>query len=186
MALRPVDADRLALALADPQPGDEPRAEQKADEQSRGARRAGTEADVADKVEDPGEAELLGDQVEHDTPLTTRSTSLASPIEFDAFTRTPSPGLRACDSRSAASSTLSAKSTSTAPPSAFASGAISSPIKINRSTRALSTSAARAPWSASLCSPSSRMGPSTAMRRAASFSSPKLFSVAAIEAGLAL
>ena len=46
------------------------------------ARRAGAEADVADEVEDAGEAELLGDQVEHAGSFTTRSTSLASPIEL--------------------------------------------------------------------------------------------------------
>src|SRR4029078_8934765 len=44
------------------QVGDEPGAEQQADEQRRRARRAGAEADVADEVEDAGEAQLFGDQ----------------------------------------------------------------------------------------------------------------------------
>ena len=66
--------------------------EQKADEQRGRARRAGAEADVADEVEDAGEAELVGDHVEHGIPFTIRSTSLASPTELDALTSTASPG----------------------------------------------------------------------------------------------
>src|SRR6478735_2414489 len=37
-------------------------------------------------------SELFGNQVKHSTPPATRSTSLASPTELDAFTSTASPG----------------------------------------------------------------------------------------------
>src|SRR5437588_639377 len=100
MALRAVDADRLALALRYAQPANELGAEQQADEQSGRARRAGTKADVADEVQCAGKVELRGDQVEHarsPTAAATRSTSFASPTEFDALTSTASPG---CSSRS--------------------------------------------------------------------------------------
>src|SRR6185369_8092842 len=86
MALRPVGADRLALALAYAQPADELRPEQQTDDERGRARRPGAEADVADEVEEAGESELFGDHVEHATPPATRSTSFASPTEFDALT----------------------------------------------------------------------------------------------------
>src|SRR5439155_6114613 len=88
VALRTVGADRLTLALADPQPADEPRAEQQADQQRGRARRTGAEADVADEVERGGEAELGGDHIEHARPPLTRSTSLDSPTELLALTST--------------------------------------------------------------------------------------------------
>ena len=92
MALRPVLADRLALALRGAKPADELGSEQQPDKKRSGARGAGAEADVADEVEDAREAELLGDHVEHAIPFTTRSTSFASPTELDALTSTASPG----------------------------------------------------------------------------------------------
>src|SRR5687768_7320351 len=187
MTLRSVRADRLALALAGAQVRDEPRAEQQPDRQRGRARRAGAEADVADQVEQAGEAELFGDQVEHGcSPPDTRSTSLASPTELDALTSTASPGRASLSRISAASSTSAARSTATSPASASASGFISSPIRINRSTRASITAGASPACSESLWLPSSRIGPSTAMRRSTPSSEPRLFRVAAIDAGLAL
>src|SRR5262249_3398032 len=108
VALRPVGADRLTLALGRAQPADEPGAAQQADEPSGGAGLDGAEADVADEIEDAGEAELVGDYVEHvaRSPAT-RSTSLASPTELDAFTRTASPGWSLASSPAIASSTSS-------------------------------------------------------------------------------
>src|SRR5206468_6716434 len=136
VALRAVGADRLALALGRSQPADEPRAEHQADDERRRARRARTEADVADEVEDAGEAEPLGDHVEHAGSFTTCSTNLASPIELEALTSTASPGRSRCTSASVASSTVAARSTWISPPTALARSAISSPIRISRSTRA--------------------------------------------------
>jgi len=49
-----------------------------------------------------------------------------------------------------------------------------------------STAGASSACSRSACSPSSRIGPSTAIRRSTSLSEPRLFNVAAIDAGLAL
>src|SRR3954470_24364458 len=174
MALRAVGTDRLALALRRAEPADEPGPEQQPDDERGGARRARAEADVADQVEDAGEAELLGDYVEHASPFATRSTSLASPIELLALTSTASPGRSRRISDSVASSTVEARSMSTAPQSASDSGRMSSPIRIRRSTRAPTTAGARPAWSASACSPSSRIAPNTAIRRLASSSSPRL------------
>src|SRR5919112_421737 len=126
MGLRPVGADRLTAALAFAQVGDEPRAEQQPDRQRGGARRPGAEADVADEVEDAGKAQLLGDQVEHGSPLTTRSTSFASPIELEALTSTASPGRIICISASVASATPSTRSSETLPTICSASGRMSS------------------------------------------------------------
>ncbi len=112
MALRPVGADRLAFALLGAQPADEHRAEQQTDGQRGRGRRAGPEADVADEVENTGEPQLLGNQIEHvATPPAIRSTSFASPIELDALTSTASPGRTSSASSSLASSALLARST---------------------------------------------------------------------------
>src|SRR6185369_7190127 len=186
VALRTVGADRLALPLGRAQPADELRTQQKPDEQRRRARRTRAKADVADEVQDAGEAELVGDHVEHAKPPATRSTSFASPTELDAFTSTASPGWRVRIKVSVASSTSSARSSASLPTTCSASGFISSPSRIRQSMLAPSTAGASAAWSAALCSPSSRIGPSTAIRRLTSRSSPKLFNVAVIDAGLAL
>ena len=112
--LRAVGADRLALALPPPQVGDEPRAEQQPDRQRGRGRRAGAEADVADEVEEPGKAELFGDQVEHQAGSSvSRSTTRARPTEFDALTSTASPGRSIRSTASAASSASSARVTCT-------------------------------------------------------------------------
>src|SRR6185369_8165337 len=184
--LRPDLADRLALALRRPQVGDEPGTEQQADEERGRACRAGAEADVADQVEDAGKAQLLGAYVEHGWAFTTLSTSFASPTELDALTRTASPGWSIRRSVFVASSTSRARSSPSLPTTCSASGRISSPMRISSSTWASSTAGARFACSSALCSPSSRIGPSTAMRRVTSRSAPRLFNVAAIEAGLAL
>ena len=63
--LRPVGADRLALPLLGAQPADEHRAEEQPDHQRGRARRPGPKADVADQVEDSGESQLFGDNVQH-------------------------------------------------------------------------------------------------------------------------
>src|SRR6185295_20205562 len=133
VALRAVDADRLAFALAFAQVGDEPRPEQQADEQRGRARRARAEADVADEVEDAGKAQLFGDQVEHADCLTMRSTSFASPTELDALTSTASPGCSRARSASVASSTLLTRSSESLPTTCSASARISSPIRMSSS-----------------------------------------------------
>src|SRR5690348_7898411 len=186
MALRSVGADRLPLALSLAQPADELGAEQQTDEQGRRARRTGAEADVADEVEGAGEAEMLGDYVEHASSFAMLSTSFARPTEFDALTRTASPGRTIRRNASIASSTLETRSSEMLPITFSASGRISSPIRMSSSTCAARTAGARPAWSSALCSPSSRIGPRTAIRRLASLSAPRLLSVAAIDAGFAL
>src|SRR6185437_1019866 len=142
VALRPVLANRLPLPLGSAQPTDELRAEQKPDQERGARRRAGTEADVADEVEEAGKVQLVGDHVEHATPPDARSTSLASPTEFEAFTSTASPGRIIRISASVASSTLDTRSKEMLPTICSASGRISSPIRIRRSTCASRTAGA--------------------------------------------
>src|SRR5512142_561735 len=96
MALRPVRTDRLPLSLCSSQPADELGSKEEADEKRGRARCSRPEADVTDEVEDARKAELFGDHVEHGIPLTIRSTSLESPTELDALTRTASPARTIC------------------------------------------------------------------------------------------
>ena len=99
----------------------------------------------------------------------TCSTRRASPTEFDALTSTASPGCSIGQQRSRRLvDVLRRRSTATLPTSASASGAHfladqDQPVDLRRRSRP-----GRAPaWSASLCAPSSRIGPSTAIRRSA-------------------
>src|SRR5947209_9966376 len=138
MALRPIGADRLALALGDAQPAYELGAEQQSDQQRGRARSSGAKADVADEVEDPGKAELLRDHVEHARPPATRSTSRARPTELEALTSTASPGWSVRIRMSVASSTLDARSSESLPTTCSASGRISSPMRMSSSTCASS------------------------------------------------
>ena len=59
MALRPVGADRLALALLRLQPGDDARPEHEADEQRRHHRAARAEGEIAEEIE---RLELVGER----------------------------------------------------------------------------------------------------------------------------
>src|SRR5690242_21158358 len=165
MTLRSVGADRLTLALRLAQPADEFGPQQQADQERGRARRTRAEADVANEVEDAGKAELIGDQVEHAGSFAMLSTSLASPTELEALTRTASPGRTMRRSASVASSTEDTRSREMLPITFSASGRISSPIRMSSSTCAARTAGARPAWSSALCSPSSRIGPSTAIRR---------------------
>ena len=91
--MRPVGADRLALALLGAKPADEAGPISRPIISAVAVAAAGAEADVADEVEDAGEAQLLGDQDRAwPPPPAIRSTSFASPIELDALTSTASPG----------------------------------------------------------------------------------------------
>ena len=94
-----------------------------------------------------------------------RSTSFASPTELDALTSTASPGRTIDSSASVASSTFDARSSETCRRPSRPAGASRRRSGSARSTCASSTAGARPAWSASLCSPSSRIGPSTAIRR---------------------
>src|SRR6187399_1275582 len=123
MALRSVFADRLALALAHPQVGDEPGSQHQSDEERGRARRARPEAQIADEVQDAREVELLRDQVEHSAvSFVSRSITRERPTELEAFTSTASPGFRRCDTASAAPSASATCVTCTCPSSASSSG----------------------------------------------------------------
>src|SRR3546814_12345531 len=58
-------ADRLALALLQPQPADELGADQQADDKRRQRRRARPEGEVPDEVENPRKTERLGQFIEN-------------------------------------------------------------------------------------------------------------------------
>jgi len=96
------------------------------------------------------------------------------------------PSAPAWPTRRAACSTSSTTTASISPCSASASPRISSPTSTSRSTLAARMGSANATCIASASGPSSRIGPSTAIRRPLNRSLPRLASVAAIEAGLAL
>src|SRR6266700_5757625 len=63
MRLRTVAADRLALALAQPQMIDDPGTEQEHEQRARHHRPAGAEGDVAEDVEEAAEDSETGDGV---------------------------------------------------------------------------------------------------------------------------
>ena len=193
VALRPILADRLALALLDPQPADEPGTKQQTDDQRRRARRARAEADIADEVEDAaGNANCCSDQVEQVRPPAIRCTSFASPTELDALTNIASPGWSMLRQRvRVASSTLldEVDRAATRPERVRERThfpALNQDQAIHASTD--NTTGARPACRESLCAPSSRIGngyrnPPVGLERSAPQGSSK---VAAIEAGLAL
>ena len=113
-----------------------PRPEQQADQQRGRARRAGAEADVADEVEEAREARAARRSGRACGALSvTRSTSLASPTRVRRLDQHRVAGPAASSSkRRSPRRPSSARSTADLADERFASGAMSSPIRISRST----------------------------------------------------
>src|SRR3546814_12587382 len=65
MALRPILADRLPLALPHAQPANELWSNQQAQKQRRRHRRSRAEAEIANKVEDSFKFQSLREQIQH-------------------------------------------------------------------------------------------------------------------------
>ena len=186
--VRAVVADRLALALADAQPADELGADQQAEQQRGRGRRAGAEGDVAEEVEDAREAKLFCDPEKHQSvparqrldergePDRVRSLDEHRVARADRRAGERQGGRRVGHMRHFH---LAAKRFRERFHLVADQDRIIDPGRLQPARRARA-------WKSSLSGPSSRIAPSTAMRRPATFSSPSTFRVAAIEAGLAL
>src|SRR5687768_3964427 len=91
MRLRPVLADRLALALLQAQKGDDRRAEPEHEEERRRDRAAGPEGDVAEDVERVQEGAEIGEKGQHSDHHLFDAAALATPANrsFKASTIAP-------------------------------------------------------------------------------------------------
>src|SRR5262249_48954748 len=142
VSLRAVRANRLALALPHPQPADELRPDDEADQQRGDRRRARAERPITDEIENARESEPIGGQGEHSIfpaatpPEPTCTTRRASPMALDPLISTASPASMTSSRRSRAAAASGTCAKSIRPSSSFASAAISGPTSSAKSTPA--------------------------------------------------
>src|SRR3546814_17976558 len=91
MALRPILADRLPLALPHAQPANELWSNQQAQKQRRRHRRSRAEPEIANNVEDTFNFQSLREQIQNKITFTvTAAPTRNKPTQFDPFTH-PEP-----------------------------------------------------------------------------------------------